>query len=116
MIAALICIISLVAFLQFFVWYCRSVLATSLKCKLSKAVCDVTGVQRQKVGAGDFKRIVQLITLCPERDDPTEIRAVGTYYDLLDILGHMARAVVPSLAAWIEHERESCSHFCCGNP
>jgi hypothetical protein len=112
MIAALICIISFAAFLQFFVWYCRSLLAMSLKSELSKAVCDVTGAKRRKVGAGDFERIVELVGLCPERgDDRTEIRVVGTYYGLLDILSHMARTVVPPLADWIEHERERCSYF-----
>jgi hypothetical protein len=112
MIAALICVISVAAFLQFFVSYCRSILASSRKVELSARVREVTGIASQQIAAEDFKRLVQLVRLCPERgDDGGEIRAVGTYYRLLHVLGRLARPVIPSVAAWVEQERESCSHF-----
>jgi hypothetical protein len=112
MIAALICVISLAAFLQFFVSYCRSILASSRKIELSDRVREVTGIASENVGADDFDRLLQLVRLCPERaDDQTEIRAVGTYYGLLYFVGLLTRPVVPSVAAWVEQERKSCSYF-----
>ena len=112
MIAALICVISVAAFLQFFVSYCRSILASSRKVELSSRVREVTGIASHNVAADDFQRLLQLVRLCPERgDDQTEIRAVGTYYGLLHILGCLARPWVPSLASWAEQERQSCSYF-----
>ncbi|MGB0036987.1 MAG: hypothetical protein WBP79_16075 [Candidatus Acidiferrales bacterium] len=112
MIAALICVISIAAFLQFFVSYCRSVLASSRKVELSARVREVTGIASQNVGAEDFARLLQLVHLCPERgDDQTEIRAVGTYYSLLHFLDRVSRPMIPGLAAWTEQERQSCSYF-----
>ncbi|HXZ12169.1 MAG TPA: hypothetical protein VEG64_07230 [Candidatus Sulfotelmatobacter sp.] len=112
MIAALICVISLAAFLQFFVSYCRSILASSRKVELSDRVREVTGIANENVGADDFDRLLQLVRLCPERaDDQAEIRAVGTYYGLLYFVGRLTRPVIPSVAAWVEQERRSCSYF-----
>lgn len=112
MIAALICVISLAAFLQFFVSYCRSILASSRKIELSDRVREVTGIASQNVGADDFQRLLQLVRLCPERaDDQTEIRAVGTYYGLLYLVGLLARPLIPSVGVWVEQERKSCSYF-----
>lgn len=112
MIAAVIFVFSIAAFLQFFVWHCRSILASCRRVELSDRVREVTGIQSRDFGAEDFRRLVQLVRLCPERgDDRGEIRAVGTYYGLLNILGRLARPTVPRIADWTEHERESCSHF-----
>jgi hypothetical protein len=111
-IAALIFVFSIAAFLQFFIWHCRSILASSRRVELSDRVREVTGVQDGSFGAEDFSRLVQLVRLCPERgDDQGEIRAVGTYYSLLDFFGRMARPAIPSMAAWAEQERVNCSYF-----
>jgi hypothetical protein len=112
MIAALICVISVTAFMQFFISYCRSALATSRKVSLSEHVQEITGIASGNVAAADFPRLLQLVRLCPERaDDQTEIRAVGTYYSLLAAIGRSTRALMPKLAEWTEQERRSCSYF-----
>jgi hypothetical protein len=112
MIASLICVISIGALLQFFVSYCRSILASSRKFELSDRVREVTGIASHGIGADDFRRLLQLVRLCPERgDDSSEIRAVGVYYSLLAILNFIMGAVTPALAAWSERERQSCSYF-----
>ena len=112
MMAALICVVSAAIFLQFFVSYCRSILASSRNIALSDRVREVTGIADQEVGADDFKRLLQLVRLCPERgDDQSEIRAVGTYYGLLAVLNRVSRAVAPRFAGWVEQGRKSCSYF-----
>jgi hypothetical protein len=112
MIAAFICVMSIAAFLELLVSYCRSILASSRKVELSARVREVAGIASQPVAADDFARLLQLVRLCPERgDDRTEIRAVGTYYGLLRVLGRAARPIVPGVTAWTELERQSCSYF-----
>lgn len=112
MIAALIFVISFVALMQFFVLHCRSILAYSRRVELSDRIREVTGLTGQDVSAGDFARLLQLVKLCPERgDDRKEIRFVGAYYSLLNLLDGMTRSLVPSVAAWTESERRGCSYF-----
>jgi hypothetical protein len=112
MIAATICVLSAAIFLQFFVSYCRSILASSRNVALSDRVREVTGLANQEIGADDFERLLQLVRLCPEReDDHSEIRAVGTYYGLLAVLNRVSSPVAPGFAAWLEQERKSCSYF-----
>jgi|ERR1700675_1246260 len=112
MIAALIYVVSVAVFLQFFVYYCRSILAASRKVELSTRVREVTGIANEDVAAEDFGRLLQLVRLCPERgDDQAEIRAVGAYYTLLNILRRVSSPVVPGVAAWAQQERRSCSYF-----
>ena len=70
-------------------------------------VREVAGLAGQEVAADDFRRLLQFVRLCPERaDDGTEIRAVGTYYRLMNLLRR-----IPGLAAWAEQERRGCSYF-----
>jgi hypothetical protein len=112
MIAALICVISFAALLQFFASYCRSILASSRKVELSERVREVTGIAGETVAADEFDRLLQLVRLCPEHgDDRREIRAVGTYYSMLEIVGRASHSLVPILSAWTEQERQSCSYF-----
>src|SRR6204780_971958 len=112
MIAALICVVSAAIFLQFFVSYCRSILASSRNIALSDRVREVTGIADQEVGPDYFNRLLQLVRLCPERgDDQSEIRAVGTYYGLLAMLNRVSRPVAPRFAGWVEKESKRCLYF-----
>lgn len=112
MMAALICVISLAVFAQFFVWYCRSILAPSRRVVLSERVREVTGIANQEVAPDDFQRLLQLVRLCPERgDDRSEIRAVGTYYRVLAMLKNVSKLAGPRLSQWVDHERQDCSYF-----
>jgi len=63
---------------------------------------------------GGFPPVGSIVRLCPERgDDRGEIRAVGTYYGLLNILGHLARPTVRASRLG-RAGRENCSYFCRG--
>jgi hypothetical protein len=112
MMAALICVVSLAAFLQFFVSYCRSILATTREVELSERVREVSGIHNASVAADDFGRLRQLLHLCLEGGrDRKEIRAIEIYYRLLRILGRMSHSTVPSVSSWVDEERRSCSYF-----
>ncbi|MGA3293602.1 MAG: hypothetical protein ABSE45_06420 [Candidatus Acidiferrales bacterium] len=112
MIAALIYVGSLVALIQFFLYYCRSILASSRQIELSARVREAAGVQKDGVAADDFERFVELLRLCPgNRAYQADMRAVGSYYGLLDVLGRFSRTAIPALVAWTDSERQRCSYF-----
>lgn len=112
MMAALILVFSVAALLQFFVSYCRSLLAASAKESLSIQARDVTGITGMSAPSGEFPRFVQLLDLCPERpNDRGPVRAVRTYYRLLGALRASFAWVAPGLAMWTENERGQCAYF-----
>jgi len=111
MMAAIILVCSVVLFLQFFVFYCRSLIAASSRQALSAEVKDVTGIQRTARGE-DFQRVMQLLQLCPERpEDRNGIQAVGVYFRLLNLLKSTVARMAPSMQVWTESERGQCAYF-----
>lgn len=112
MMAALIFVISVVALLQFFLSYCRSLIAASSRIELSESVREVTGIEDHKVTADDFQRLHQLVQLCPESGgDSVSLRAIGTYYGMLGMLHTPLRGLAPAAAGWLDRERANCSYF-----
>jgi len=111
MMAALIFAVSLVTLLMFFVSYCRSLMAASSRHTLSAEVRDVTGIKDLPC-ARDYAKVRQLLRLCPERpDDRAGLRAVGIYYDILDLTQRSIARLIPQLSNWAEHERAGCAGF-----
>jgi hypothetical protein len=111
MMAAIILVCSVVFLLQFFVSYCRSLIAASVKHPLSAEVQDVTGIKTAASGE-DFERVVQLLQLCPDRpEDRNGIQAVGAYFGLLGFVRSSVAKLAPSLLAWTETERGLCTYF-----
>lgn len=111
MIAALFLVASIVLLLQFFVSYCRSLIAASVKHELSAEVRDVTGLSTSTSGE-DFARVIQLLFLCPDRpEDRSDVRLVSTYFRLMNFVGGTLARVAPSVQAWTERERSQCTYF-----
>jgi hypothetical protein len=109
--ATLIFLFSAAALLQFFISYCRSLIAASIKQPLSAEVRDVTGIASAASG-DDFTRVIQLLQLCPERpEDQSEIRAIGAYFRLLNFVRATVARIIPALVAWTEMERGQCAYF-----
>jgi len=111
MMAAGIFVFSAAALLQFFISYCRSLIAASSKQVLSPEVKDVTGIHRIASGE-DFKRVMQLLQLCPESpEDRTSVQAIGAYFSLLNFVRFTVARLFPSTRAWTESERGMCAYF-----
>jgi hypothetical protein len=111
MMAALILAISILAMMQFFVSYCRSLIAASARRKLSVDVQDVIGEMQTASGA-DYQRVMQYLHLCPERrEDRGGIQAVNAYFRLLGAMEATLGKVMPSLKSWTEGERSLCAYF-----
>ena len=111
MMAAFIFVVSVVIFLQFFVFYCRSLIAVSSKQALSPEVQEVTGIQKNASGE-DFNRVMQLMQLCPERpEDRKGIQAIGAYFSMLSFVGSTVARLIPSMKSWTDLERGHCTYF-----
>ena len=108
--AAFILACSIVFLLQFFVSYCRSLIAASAREQLSQEVQEVTGMSQPT--EEEFARVVQLLQLCPERpEERGEIGLIRTYFRMLGVLRATAARIVPSLERWTSTERSQCTHF-----
>ena len=112
MIAALILSVSLVFLAQFFVAYCRSLLVKSSVLELSPEAHQVTGIDDHLVDRDDFRRLVQLVDLCPEPgNDGVQLGAVRAYYALMGALRALASSIAPAIRNWVEKEQAACGYF-----
>jgi len=112
MIPALIFVIAVAGFLQFFVSYCRSLIAAYERVDLSEQAREVTGINSRHVNGQDFARLLQLVRMCPEPgDDSREIGAVRTYFRLLSMARAAFHRIAPSLEQRMDRELESCAYF-----
>jgi hypothetical protein len=111
MIATFIFVISALTLLQFFVFYCHSVIAESRAYVLSEQGREIAGVTGRSIRGDQFGRLVQLIALCPEPGgDSNQVRVVSTYYGLLGVVRTLFGWIEPALVQWIETERGGCAY------
>ena len=111
MMAAFILACSIIFLLQFFISYCRSLIASSVREPLSQEVQDVTGMARPATEE-EFARVVQLLQLCPERpEERGEISLIRAYFRMLGVIRATVARVMPSLQRWTSTERGQCTHF-----
>jgi hypothetical protein len=112
MAAALILGFSFVALLQFFISYCRSIIAASTAQPLSEQVREVTGIRDGQVRAEEFVRLLQLASLCPDSGaDHGAIRVVRAYFRMISFLRTALRGVIPGILSWTDAELTGCAHF-----
>jgi hypothetical protein len=111
MIAILIFGISVLTLLQFFVSYCHSLIAESRGHELSEQGREISGVNGHSVRGDQFRRLLQLIALCPEPgDDTRQVRAVSIYFGLLGLGRVLLGWIEPAVARWIDSERGGCAY------
>jgi hypothetical protein len=112
MITALILVLSSLACLQFFISYCRSVIAASGVLPLSEQVWEVTGIKDREIRGEEFERLVQLTSLCPDSgNDHTGTAAVCAYFRMVRFVETTLRGVIPGIVSWTEAELSGCAHF-----
>ncbi len=111
MIAVVIFLISFLTLLQFFVSYSRSLIAESRTHELSAQALEICGIEPKGLTDDHFRRLLQLIALCPESGgNRGGVRAVVAYFHLLAAAQILLSWVDPSAGAWIEAERGGCTH------
>jgi hypothetical protein len=110
--AALILALSSVALLQFFISYCRSMIAASSAVCLSDQIWEVTGIESRQLRGEEFIRILQLMSLCPDSGGNSgAVSAVRTYFRMISFVRSTLRGVIPSIVSWTDAELSGCAHF-----
>ncbi len=111
MIAAIILLVSILTLGQFFVSYCRSLVAVYSEVELSPQAREMAGLDDRALNGDAFHRLVQLIELCPApADDRWELRAIRSYFGMMSLLRAL-RPLAPAGASWAERERAACAYF-----
>jgi len=111
MIAVIIFGVSLFTLLQFFVSYTRSLIAASRDHELSDQAREICGLTAGAVTREQFRRVRQLIALCPDPGgDSFEVRAIALYFRLVGLAHTLLSWAIPSAGPWIQAERGGCAH------
>lgn len=111
MITALIFVVSALTLLQFFVSYCHSLIAESRNHELSEQAREISGIMANTARGDQFKRLVQLLAMCPEPGgDSNQVRALSTYFSMLGLVRTLLSWAVPAAGQWIEAERGGCAY------
>jgi hypothetical protein len=110
--AAAIFVFASLALLQFFFWYCRSLIAATSGVELSESTREVARLDHHRVTGNDFQRLHQLVHLCPERGgDTMGLQFIRAYHAFLGLLQTAFLPLAPGWAGWMERERASCAYF-----
>ena len=111
LIATLVFAISFLTLLQFFVSYSHSLIAESRGYELSEQTRELSGVTAKTVCGDQFKRLLQLVAMCPEPGgDSHQVRAVSAYFSMLGFVRALFSRAFPAVAPWIEAERGGCAY------
>jgi hypothetical protein len=103
---------SAAALIQFFVSYCRSILATYAKMELSVATREVAGIESDRIPSGEFGRLLGILRLARDPgDDRMELLTVRLYYSFVRLLGVLGVPFVTAAKDWSEREGGRCAYF-----
>jgi hypothetical protein len=108
MIAVIICLVSVVAFAQFGLYYWRATISVVAAQAISDRIRVAAGITHDGIRAQDFRNIIILKDLSPDlRGTKVGFRAIRAYYSLVEKLG----SFVPGLASWADSEMATCSRY-----
>lgn len=108
MVAAIIFMVSVVAFAQFALYYWRATISGVAAHAISDRIRVAAGIADASISARDFHNIIILKDLSPDlRGSNGSLRAIRTYYAVVKILG----SIVPAMANWADSEMIICSRY-----
>jgi hypothetical protein len=108
MMAAVIFVISVVAFAQFGLYYWRATISEVAATAISDRIRAAAGITRTAIGPRDFYNILILNRLTPDLRGPNgNFRAIRAYYFVVEKLGKIA----PLMAEWANAEMATCSRY-----
>jgi hypothetical protein len=108
MIAVIICLVSVVAFAQFGLYYWRATISGVAAQAISDRIRAAAGITHAGIGSQDFRNIIILKDLSPDLCGPSgSFRAIRSYYAVVEKLGK----VVPAMASWADSEMATCSRY-----
>lgn len=108
MIAAILFTVSVVALIQFGVYYWRAMIAGVAAQAVSDRIRVAAGLSSSMIGAQDFRNILILNDLSPELRGPAgSFRGIRAYYSVVEKLG----SIIPAMSNWSKAEMATCSRY-----
>jgi hypothetical protein len=115
MFAGMLFAISIVALMQFALYYWRAVLAGVATQPVSGRVLAAAQVEEDDFCGADFKRLAGLLALTPElksgNNGKNGLGLVQAYFGLLDNIGAAFAQMSPAVVSWSERERALCARY-----
>jgi hypothetical protein len=110
--AAIVLVFSFGMAVQFFVHYCRSLLAVAGKLPLSERVREALQMQEEQLTRADCRRVWQLAELCPEMERRSrQLSMIRAYSRVLCLSRRLFSWTSASVSRWFEAEQQSCARF-----
>jgi hypothetical protein len=108
MIAVIICLVSVVAFAQFGLYYWRATISGIATQAISDRIRLAAGITHAAIGPQDFHNIIILKDLSPDLRGPNGgFKTIRAYYAVVEKIG----SIVPALASWADSEMATCSRY-----
>ena len=108
MIAAILFIVSVVAFGQFGLYYWRATISGIAAQAISDRIRVAAGITSASISARDFGNIIILNDLAPDLRGPNgSFWGIRSYYAVVRSLGR----IIPAMASWAETEMTTCSRY-----
>jgi len=108
MIAAILFTMSVVALVQFAVYYWRTVISGIATQPISDRIRTAARITATQIGARDFHSILSLHDLSPDLRGPNgSFFRVRAYYSVVEKLGRL----MPAMASWANGEMLTCSRY-----
>jgi hypothetical protein len=112
MIAAFMLMFSCAALVQFFMSYCRSILASYAQVELSSETRAIIGLQSPEIAGAQFHRLLGLVRLAPDPgDDKWDLRVVSVYYRAVRLAGLLSGPLGSIARSWVERQSGLCAYF-----
>lgn len=112
MFAAMLLAISIVALSQFALYYWRAVLAGVAAQPVSDRVSAAANLDAGRMHGRDFEKLAGLHELTPELGAGSGgLTLVRAYYRIVEGLGALSGAHMPTVAEWCERERVICARY-----
>jgi hypothetical protein len=108
MIAAILFVVSMVAFAQFGLYYWRATISATAAQVVSDRIRVAAGISGPAIGARDFRNIIILNDLSPDLRGPNgSFFTIRSYYACVEKLGRL----IPGLASWADAEMATCARY-----
>jgi hypothetical protein len=112
MISALVLAASILGLAEFFIAYCRSLIAATAEHVLSDQAGKLAGAMGNRVSPESFAPIMQLVKLCPKLVNRNDgVTAVKAYFAVMTVLASASRTLGLGVTNWADHERTGCAFF-----
>ncbi len=112
MLSAIILVCCIGAMGQFFVAYCRALLAGCDAHVLSERARQIAGIHGEALDPGEFHRLLGIARMTGmPASDTVQIRAVKSYYRVLCLVEGLLPSRFPRALQWIHRELSRCAYF-----